>query len=205
MKLSLFTSATFLLLQLCSLTHATPKYKESPLANIISGRYIIEFDESYQGSSSEFISYVQSKLGPTINSHIKMTIAHDFDTSPSIFRGVSIALYDDYLSLFTKRDMQQEPHIQAMEKTVLQKLLQEHHVKHIYPVIEIPRPKVDVVMPFNVLAADSSHSIPKLDIPDDGPQLPFTHSMTQVDQVHTKLGLKGKGILVGIIDSGIAY
>ncbi|KAL7754491.1 hypothetical protein RI367_000475 [Sorochytrium milnesiophthora] len=37
------------------------------------------------------------------------------------------------------------------------------------------------------------------------PQLKFAHNMTNVNKVHVDLGLKGKGIKIGVIDSGIDY
>ncbi|KAL7750408.1 hypothetical protein RI367_004182 [Sorochytrium milnesiophthora] len=40
---------------------------------------------------------------------------------------------------------------------------------------------------------------------DNKPQLRFAHNMTNVNKVHLDLGLKGKGVKIGIIDTGIDF
>ncbi|KAL7749821.1 hypothetical protein RI367_004697 [Sorochytrium milnesiophthora] len=46
--------------------------------------------------------------------------------------------------------------------------------------------------------------IPRID-DHNKPQLRFAHNMTNVNKVHLDLGLKGKGIKIGIIDTGIDF
>ncbi|KAI7892969.1 peptidase S8/S53 domain-containing protein [Mucor mucedo] len=204
MKKLLLTSASVSLLCLFTLTKAIedvfdearlntllsdPKYKPNTLGNVIPGRYIIEFDQDYRGSSLDFVTDIEADIyetDPLTNSRIKMSIAHDFNTESSIFRGVSIALtqISNENDVLHKRQINKD----GLHHTVLSKILQQHRVKHIYPVTEIQRPKS-----------------PDVQLTKDSPALPFTHTMTQVNRVNQDLQLKGKGILVGIIDSGIDY
>ncbi|KAG2232824.1 peptidase S8/S53 domain-containing protein [Thamnidium elegans] len=225
MKTSILTSASLSLLYLFSFVQSIendhlqsllsdPKFKPNTLGNVIPGRYIIEFDQSFHGSSLDFVNDIESdivKSYPTINSRIKMSIAHDYDSDPSIFRGISISLQQlEDQSQFNKRD-ENDMHIQALENTLLRKILQQNRVKHIYPVVEIQRPKVENLITHNIKAYDFDDrnnvtpAIPQLLLDENGPSLPFSHTMTQVDKVVSDLKLKGKGVVVGIIDSGIDY
>ncbi|GAA5799540.1 hypothetical protein HPULCUR_004956 [Helicostylum pulchrum] len=226
MKTSILTSASLSLLYLFSFVQAIdekghlqyllsdPKFKPNTLGNVIPGRYIIEFDQNFHGSSLDFVNDIESdivKTDPTINSRIKMSIAHDYDSDPSIFRGISISLQQlEDQSQLNKRN-ENDIHIQALENTVLRKILQQNRVKHIYPVVEIQRPKVENLITHNIKAYDFDDSnnvmptIPQLLLDKNGPSLPFSHTMTQVDKVVSDLKLKGKGVVVGIIDSGIDY
>lgn len=231
MKTSILTSASLSLLFLLSFVQAAekdtydendriqslmldPKFKPNTLGNIIPGRYIIEFDEDYHGSSLDFVNDVEidiSNTDPGIKSRIKMSIHHDFNSKSAIFRGVSISLQevqDD--PQFIKRqeqDGERDIHTAALQNAVLRKIMQQHRVKHIYPVTEIPRPKVDslsINLDAYMLDADNNTipKIPNVQILEGGPMLPFTHAMTQVNKVHEDLKFKGKGVVVGIIDSG---
>jgi hypothetical protein len=223
MKISLLTSVSIFIICILSNAQANsfdeeklealladPKFKPNNLGNVLPGRYIIEFDENYHGSSLEFVSDVQSDLlksEPGFNSRIKMNVAQEYDSPSTIFRGVSIALTNDEepQQPFNKRSG--ELHTQSIHNSVLRKILKEHRVKHVYPVTEIPRPKIEII-PSNINAytmADDDTVIsntPDINLKVDGPPLPFTHVMTQADQVHQKLNITGKGILIGIIDSG---
>ncbi|KAI9483063.1 MAG: peptidase S8/S53 domain-containing protein [Benjaminiella poitrasii] len=186
---------------------SNPKYKVNTLGRIIPGRFIIEFVDSYHGSSLDFITDVESDISQTKSipsSRIKLSIAQDFNSSPSVFRGVSINLEEPETYL-TKRDEREEVQMRSIQNAVLRKLVEQHRVKHIYPVTEIPRPKVKIISS-NIRAYENGSIVPDLseiDLPEGGPSLPFTHVMTQVDKVHSKY--KGKGIVVGIIDSGVDY
>jgi hypothetical protein len=223
MKTSLLTSVSASLLCIISNAYASgfdehrletilsdPKFKPNNLGNVLPGRYIIEFDEEYHGSSLEFVNDVESDLlksEPGLHSHVKMSIAQEYDSSSAIFRGVSISL--------TNEDDLQQPidkhggglHMQSIHNAVLRKILEQHRVKHVYPVTEIPRPKVEI-MSSNMNAYTMSENgivipnAPDISFKPDVPPLPFTHVMTQADQVHQKLNVTGKGIIVGIIDSG---
>ncbi|KAI7904209.1 peptidase S8/S53 domain-containing protein [Cokeromyces recurvatus] len=71
---------------------------------------------------------------------------------------------------------------------VLKSILNDNDVATVYPVKTYSRPKVKL------------HSIDKTYKPSILP-----HHMTQVDMVHSKLKEEGKGILVGVIDTGVDY
>lgn len=228
MKLSLLTSASLSLLYLFTFVQAAedelfnenehlesllsnPKYKPNALGNILPGRFIIEFDQDYHGSSLDFVNDVETGIiqtDPNISSRIKMSIAHDFNTDSAIFRGISVSLSEVDDIQLNKRQTSEEKdiHMQTLQNTVLRKILQQHRVKHIYPVTEIQRPKVENLLSTNAYAFDANNNVipkpPDLELNKDGPLLPFTHSMTQVNRVTDDLKLKGKGIIVGIIDSG---
>ncbi|KAI8637781.1 peptidase S8/S53 domain-containing protein [Parasitella parasitica] len=184
-----------------------PKFKPNALGNVIPGRFIIEFEQSFRGSSLEFVNDIEAEID--INPRVKMNIAQDYNSSPSLFRGVSISVDQPSTSPFARRsDQEEELHMQSIQNTVLRKLLEQNRVKHIYPVTEIARPNVLNMSPnIGAYAIDQDGQIvpsaPKLELPENGSPLPFTHAMTQVDKVHAKF--KGNGVLIGIIDSGIDY
>jgi hypothetical protein len=67
---------------------SNPKFKPNTLGNVIPGRFIIEFEQDFRGSSLQFVNDIESKIN--INPRIKMNIAQDYNSSPSLFRGVSI-------------------------------------------------------------------------------------------------------------------
>ncbi|KAK4518139.1 S-adenosylmethionine transporter [Mucor velutinosus] len=185
---------------------ANPKFKPNTLGNVIPGRFIIEFEQDYRGSSLEFVNDIESEID--ISPRIKMNIAQDYSSSPSLFRGVSISIDQPSSTLQKRSEQEQELHMQSIHNTVLRKILEQNRVKHIYPVTEIPRPNVQQMSPtIDAYAIDQDSQIipgaPTLELPDNGLPLPFSHAMTQVDKVHDKY--KGNGVLVGIIDSGIDY
>lgn len=185
---------------------ADPKFKPGTLGNAIPGRYIIEFDEDYHGSSMEFISRVENDIlltEPHLGPHIKMSVAHDYSTSSAIFRGVSICL-QGYSQLLHKRDSTDEAidDAERAEHIVLRKILQQHHVKSVYPVTEIPRPSVKVHPYEGVLNVNEASPAPRIKMSDPNIHLPFTHAMAQVDELRQNSKVLGKGVVVGIIDSG---
>ncbi|KAL7747576.1 hypothetical protein RI367_007017 [Sorochytrium milnesiophthora] len=64
-------------------------------------------------------------------------------------------------------------------------------VKAVYPVLTYRKPPHVSLMPHGHNAIV--------------PKLRFAHNMTNINKVHADLGLKGKGIKIGIIDTGIDY
>lgn len=182
-----------------------PKFKPSNLGNIIPGRYIIEFDEHYRGSSLEFVNKVEKdvlKSAPRIGMRVKMNIAQDYSSSSAIFRGVSICFQNNGKQFRKREEMQINRDEEMVEHVILRNIIESHQVKHIYPVTEISRPAVQ--RHSHMLAYNTSGNIglPKINIPENESPLPFTHAITQVDKVHKDLKLTGKNIVVGIIDSG---
>jgi hypothetical protein len=227
MKISLLTKASLSLLCLISSTRAAgdesdekrlqslfedPKFKPNTLGNIIPGRFIIEFDEGYYGSSLDFVSDIEKDIGatePNLNSRIKLSIAHDFNSNSAIFRGISISLQEVDDIGMSKRDESSDEEktlrMQSVQNTVLRKILEQHRVKHVYPVTEFQRPKVEYLSNVNAYQLENDvvvAKVPNLELSNTGSPLPFTHAMAQVDKVTNRLNLKGKGVLVGIIDSG---
>ncbi|EIE91601.1 hypothetical protein RO3G_16312 [Rhizopus delemar RA 99-880] len=185
-----------------------PKFKPSNLGNVIPGRYIIEFDEHYRGSSLEFVNKVEKdvlKSAPRIGMRVKMNIAQDYSSSSAIFRGVSICFQNNGKQFGKREEMQLNRDEEMVEHVILRNIIESHQVKHIYPVTEISRPAVK--RHSHMLAYNVSRNIglPKINISENESPLPFTHAITQVDKVHRDLKLTGKNIVVGIIDSGIDY
>ncbi|KAI8346175.1 peptidase S8/S53 domain-containing protein [Blakeslea trispora] len=72
--------------------------------------------------------------------------------------------------------------------STLKQIMDRSDVKAVYPVRLLSRPKI---MEFE----KGKKSVPTV----------LPHGMTQVDLVHSKLKNKGKGVLVGVIDSGVDY
>ncbi|RCH82456.1 hypothetical protein CU098_001086, partial [Rhizopus stolonifer] len=78
-----------------------------------------------------------------------------------------------------------------MHETALKSILERSDVKAVYPIKQFSQAKV-----FRSENANKKRdSVPSF----------LPHAMTQVDIVHSKLKNKGKGIFVGVIDSGIDY
>ena len=152
----------------------------------IPGRYIIEFNDDYMGSTEQFMNEIELE-----HQSFRWTMAHDYHSnqrlsSDSIFRGISIHLEE-------QSDIHAADTAIMSEHQVMRHVMEKHLVKHVYPVFEVPRPKLHR---HNILRAQA------LDISPDVSGLPFSHAMTQVNRVHSELGLDGEGVLVGIIDTG---
>lgn len=170
-----------------------PKFKPNRLGNVIPGRYIIEFDEDYRESAMEFVNRIEPQPA-----QYRIKIAHDYPSA--IFRGVSISLGSGTLN---KRSSSEKSNL--AEYLILRKILQQHQVKHIYPVTEIPRPSVKRHAHISAYNITNMYELPKIHIPENGYPLPFTHKTTQVDRTRREMNLQGKGVVVGIIDSGNRY
>ncbi|CDH52138.1 subtilisin-like protease [Lichtheimia corymbifera JMRC:FSU:9682] len=153
----------------------------------LPGRYIIEFSDDYVGTTEQFLDEVERE-----HQSFRWTMAHDYHSNrhpDSIFRGISI-------------HMEEQPGIRAAntatmsEHQVMRHVMEKHLVKRVFPVFEVPRPKLHR---HNIIRAQA------LDISPEVSGLPFSHAMTQVNRVHSELGLDGEGVLVGIIDTGVDY
>lgn len=170
-----------------------PKFKATNLGNIIPGRYIVEFEDHFQGSSLEFVEDID--LTP-IKPIIRLDIAHEYGSS--LFRGISVSL-----NKVTDR-LEKRQSLDDTESLVLKQILKHHRVKRVFPVTEIERPKV-TRNDFDDFFGDRSKpsiTTPTIDLKSNMPNLPFSHSLSQIDKVQNELNLKGKGIVIGIIDSG---
>ncbi|CEP13145.1 hypothetical protein [Parasitella parasitica] len=76
----------------------------------------------------------------------------------------------------------------SIHTAALKAILDRSDVKAVYPVRTIARPKV-------TLESQGSSKTPSV----------LPHAMTQVDRVHSELKNKGKGIFVGVLDTGVDY
>ncbi|KAI9313684.1 peptidase S8/S53 domain-containing protein [Dichotomocladium elegans] len=175
-----------------------PKWMPSTTGKQLAGRYIIEFDDAFRGSPTDFIKEVQRN-----HAQFKWTVTHDLDASKSsIFRGTSIQLkhhhqqQESRLGSNNAAGSGQHPRMMT-ESQVMRTVMDEYAIKRVYPVVEVPRPSVRHQ---NVLQTQQGNILsPEVS------GLPFSHAMTQVDRVRQELGLTGKGVVVGIIDTGVDF
>ncbi|KAI8883553.1 subtilisin-like protein [Backusella circina FSU 941] len=177
-----------------------PKFKTSNLGNIIPGRYIVEFADHFQGSSLEFVEDIEKDI-TAIKPIVRMDIAHDYGSS--LFRGISVSI-NKVTKQLEKRQAQEDD---TAESLLLKQILKHHRVKRIYPVTEIERPKV-TRHDFGDFFGDQnerSPAIPVIDFKANMPNLPFSHTLSQIDKVQNELNLRGTGIVIGVIDSGVDY
>ncbi|KAI9495421.1 peptidase S8/S53 domain-containing protein [Zychaea mexicana] len=156
----------------------------------LSGRYIIEFDENYQGTATRFVQELEHE-----HDHIRWKVAHDYDTE-SIFRGISVELKQNNNLHAAANGNATSNTLLPSEHQVIHHVIEKQHVKRVFPVVEIQRPTIQHY---------SQIDPEDLFISSDVVGLPFSHNMTQVDRVHTELGFYGDGITVGIIDTGVDY
>lgn len=164
-----------------------PKWVAPPLGSRpLAGRYIIEFSDDYDGSSTQFLNELEQE-----HSSFGWTMAHDYDASP-IFRGFSVKLEANDMHLHAANSTG-EP-VLTTEDQVLYRVMDTQYIKRVFPVTEVPRPK---------LQQHDKIKMQDLDISPRVNNLPFSHEMAQIDRVHQELGLKGKDVLVGIIDTGM--
>ncbi|KAI8073486.1 peptidase S8/S53 domain-containing protein [Gilbertella persicaria] len=77
---------------------------------------------------------------------------------------------------------------EGLHASTLKQILDRSDVKAVYPVRKISRPKI-------VKSKKGKKNVPSV----------LPHAMTQVDLVHSKLKNKGKGVLVGVLDTGVDY
>ncbi|KAI8377474.1 peptidase S8/S53 domain-containing protein [Radiomyces spectabilis] len=176
------------LIQAITVDH--PKYKPCTFGRAIAGRYIVEFDDTFSGTSRQFLSDFEQGMQrqrPSFKSQqLRCNITQEYTSN--VFRGVSLRL---------SANQQQQLNVssaQSSETEWLKYMLEQHYVKRVFPVVEVPRPEA-------VYATRAAFPgiFGRID------DLPFSHGMTQVNRVHRELGLYGKGVVVGIIDSGVDY
>lgn len=179
--------ATWLLALLClwanlASTLEHPKFVPSPHANPLAGRYIVEFSDTYSGSPSQFLD--------DLDRNYDWSLANDL--SSDVFRGISLHLQHNASRVHAATSDAKGGLLQAMHQ-----MMDKEHVKRVFPVVEVPRPKT--------LFNSVSFLTDVLQLPEDpSVHLPFAHQMTQVDRVQ-EMGIQGKNIVVGIIDTGVDY
>jgi len=177
-----------LLLLYHTVTLAQLSSAQSP---IVPGAYILELTPTIDLSKHPF---------PVLNSHveqfhneatdIKYTVRYEFN-NPDIFLGVSIQVTDTDMS---------DEEMRRLLSTI-------PRVINVAPVgiVETPQPaeEEDIEIPSTTrpLAFTDEN---KLSGPFTGGDLSSSLRMGGVDKLH-ELGVKGKGIKIGIIDSGVDY
>ncbi|KAI8372018.1 peptidase S8/S53 domain-containing protein [Choanephora cucurbitarum] len=189
MKSSLLASsglAMWACLALTSLVTEAAELKHVKLMNAdhdaIAGRYIVQFKKNNNLTGKTFAHSVQQALSNN-GVEIKETINH------RIFSGASIDITD-------------------VGESALKPILDREDVEAIYPVRRIYHATTSSVAPSikNESYIGKKSFAEKRETPEEQAadfNIPLV--LGQVDQVHSKLGYKGKGILVGIIDSGLDY
>ncbi|OBZ81443.1 Minor extracellular protease vpr, partial [Choanephora cucurbitarum] len=185
MKPSLFAFpglAMWACLALTSLVTEAAELKHAKLMSAdydaIAGRYIVQFKKNNSLAGKTFAHSVQQALSNN-GVEIKETINH------RIFSGASIDITD-------------------VGESALKPILDREDVEAIYPVRRIYHASTSGVAPSvkNESYIGKRLFAEKRKTPEkqvDDFNIPLV--LGQVDQVHSKLGYKGKGILVGIIDS----
>lgn len=159
---------------------------------VVPGRYIVEFSGgNVDASSKKLTELLNGKFDDT-----KVSIVRSWNHS--FMRGVSLQI-DTVKNSKTKsksNDDDEDLVVESMSTSndnvldsVMKALQDEALVANVYPVRIIPRPQLT--------ATPLSSGAKGID-----PGLLEPHSMTQVDRVHKELKNKGKGIKVGVIDSG---
>ncbi|KAG1048825.1 hypothetical protein G6F43_008814 [Rhizopus delemar] len=111
-----------------------------------------------------------------------------FSQSMQEVKGAHIKVHERYNhSFFKGMSVTIDTDDADVKKSTLESILDRSDVEYIAPVRKVPRPEVKLVK-----KGKNKKSI-------------LPHHMTQVDIVHSQLKNKGKGVLVGILDSGIDY
>lgn len=108
-----------------------------------------------------------------------------FSQSMQEVKGAHIKVHERYNhSFFKGMSVTIDTDDADVKKSTLESILDRSDVEYIAPVRKVPRPEVKLVK-----KGKNKKSI-------------LPHHMTQVDIVHSQLKNKGKGVLVGILDSG---
>lgn len=157
---------------------------------VVPGRYIVEFSGgSVEDSSKKLTELLNGKFQDT-----KVSVVRSWNHS--LMRGVSLQIDNVKNAKSKSNDDDEDLVVESMstssDKTldsVMKALQDEALVANVYPVRIIPRPQLT--------ATPVSSGASGIDL-----GLLEPHDMTQVDRVHKELKNKGKGIKVGVIDSG---
>jgi hypothetical protein len=102
------------------------------------------------------------------------------------FKDVDLKVKEDFKhDLFNGISVDIDTTDDKIHSAALKTILDRSDVESVHPVRLIPRPEATALK-------KGKNKEPSL----------LPHSLTQVDQVHSKLKNKGKGILVGVLDTG---
>lgn len=104
------------------------------------------------------------------------------------FKGVPLKVKQDYKhDLFSGVSVKIDTTNDELHASALKTILDRADVQSVTPVRIIPRPRA-----FVTKKKKGDKKVPSI----------LPHAMTQVDDVHTKLKNKGKGVLVAVVDTG---
>jgi hypothetical protein len=136
-----------------------------------------------------FISTIQA-VKPIPKSYI-VEYNEDINTHQLVKRGL-----DEYSSFYEVKDTFESPIFRGMsiglkqhglskrdeDHPVFDNLAKHPLIKNIYPMYELPRPQ------WTRKPIDN--------------KFPYENKVSQINQIHERLGITGKGVLVGVLDSG---
>ncbi|CDH52731.1 thermostable alkaline protease [Lichtheimia corymbifera JMRC:FSU:9682] len=168
-----------------------PKYDPSGLLDIVPGRFIVEYAEpNVQATSKKLLDLLHGKFDST-----NVSVSQSYDHP--LMRGVTLRID----STKKKDDDDDENVVESMStpkddivKEVIEMLEKQSMVSTVYPVRLVRRPEL-VPTPMKELDRRDGINMNAMQ----------PHAMSQVERVHRELKNTGKGIVVGIIDSGIDY
>lgn len=165
-----------------------PKYDPSGLLDIVPGRFIVEYAEpNVQATSKKLLDLLHGKFDST-----NVSVSQSYDHP--LMRGVTLRID----STKKKDDDDDENVVESMStpkddivKEVIEMLEKQSMVSTVYPVRLVRRPEL-VPTPMKELDRRDGINMNAMQ----------PHAMSQVERVHRELKNTGKGIVVGIIDSG---
>lgn len=165
-----------------------PKYDPTSLVDIVPGRFIVEYaDSNVQETSKKLLDLLDGKFDST-----KVSVSQSYDHP--LMRGVTLRID----STKKKDDDDDENVVESMStpkddiiKAVIEMLEKQSMVSTVYPVRLVRRPEL---VPKLMSELDGNGGI------DMDAMQP--HAKSQVERVHKELKNTGKGMVVGIIDSG---
>ena len=162
----------------------------SGIKPFVTGRYFFEFGGSSAKSDSEkVLDFLKDKFADAALS-IPQLFDHDLMRAATIQFDKPVANKKN-----KENDLLFSPNLSVNNEKNANKIDLDEIIKsvadlglvtNVYPVRIVPRPSTSAVV------ATANDNIDKL----------FPHAQTQVDRVHKELKNTGKGISVGIIDSG---
>lgn len=147
------------------------------VSTIIPQSYIVEYTDTDR--SEDHHQIIETDLS-AYNDYYQV---HHTYSSP-IFHGMSFTLKNYQENETAKSFFQPASYSTANnDHPVYHKLKNHPSIKRIFPVYEVPRPQSQLVSERDL-------------------QLPYSNTDTEVFSIHEKLGIRGNGILIGILDSG---
>lgn len=168
-----------------------PKYDPTQLVDIVPGRFIVEYAEpNVQATSKKLLDLLHGKFDST-----NVSVSQSYDHP--LMRGVTLRI-DSTKKKDDDDDDDDENVVESMStpnddivKEVIEMLEKQSMVSTVYPVRLVRRPEL-VPKPMSELDRRDAINMNAMQ----------PHAMSQVERVHRELKNTGKGMVVGIIDSG---